>query len=113
MRMSGASVSRRAALRFAAASIAGIAGVSLASDISLKELKKDVEELKYDEEVTDVGPDDREKNVTRTKKKVEEPKFRVEEKELLAEDENNFDEMVAEELEEEKKLKAKFSKPKN
>lgn len=113
--MAVAGHSRRAMLHLAAGALAmvGVTAVRAAEDdsnFSLKELKKDVEELKYDEEVVDVGPDDREKNPTRIKKKVEVPAFRSEEKELVKEEEENYDEMVAKEKADAAKIKAKFSK---
>lgn len=106
-----ASLSRRAALQLAALSV----GVAFASEaraqIDLKELKEDVEAIKYEEEVTDVGPDAQAENIiTQTKKKEEEPEFRQKEKELLKEEESKYDQMVAQELAEEAKIKAAFSK---
>lgn len=109
MTASNHSVSRRAALRLAAFSFAAASTAALANQFDLKELKEDVEELKYDEEVTDIGPDAAEKNVTRTKKTAEVPKFRTEEAELLKKEDAAYDAMVEKELEEDARLKAQFS----
>lgn len=109
--MTQAPLSRRAALRFAALSIAGVATSTLAASFDLKELKEDVEALKYDEEVLDVGPDSQEKNVTRIKKKEKEPEFRSEEQALIKKEDEEYDKMVASELAEEARLKATYVKP--
>lgn len=109
--MTHAPISRRAALRFAAFSLAAAATSALAAEeFSLKELKEDVEELKYDDEVLDVGPDSKEKNITRIKKKDATPKFRSKEAELLKEEDKKYDAMVEKELEDEARIKAQFSK---
>lgn len=102
-------VSRRNVLRLAGVLATGTATAALAG-FDLKELKEDVEELNYEEEVTDVGPDPAEKNVLRTKKKKEEPAYRAEEKALVKEEEAAYDAMVAKELAEEARIKAQFSK---
>lgn len=107
---SAARVSRRGALRLAGLLATGAATAALAGPFDLKELKEDVEELNYEEEVTEVGPDPAEKNILRTKKKKEEPKFRAEEKEIIKEGSEAYDAMVAKELAEDAKLKAEFSK---
>lgn len=102
-----------AAVAAAAVPAASFAAVkSTDDDFDLKELKKDVEELKYDEELLDVGPDPQEKNPTRVKKKAPEPEFRAEEKELVEVDEKAFDAMVEKEKEQDAKIKAKFNKTK-
>lgn len=88
----------------------GAAAAAFAGEFDLKELKEDVEELNYEEEVTEIGPDPAEKNILRTKRKKEEPKFRVEEKEMVKEEENAYDAMIAREKEEDAKIKAQFSK---
>jgi NAD(P)-dependent dehydrogenase (short-subunit alcohol dehydrogenase family) len=74
--MAASGLSRRAALRFAALGVAAAAGLGVARAFDLEELKEDVEELKYDDEVTEVGPDDKEELITRTKKKKPDNKAR-------------------------------------
>jgi hypothetical protein len=74
--MSATGLSRRAALRLAAFGVVAAAGGSAVRAFDLEELKEDVEELKYDDEVTDVGPDAAEELITRTKKKKPENKAR-------------------------------------
>lgn len=107
-----APLSRRSVLQAAAFSLAGIASAALAaSNIDIKELKEDVKELEYDEEVTEVGPDPVEKNITRIKKKELEPSYKVEERELIKEEEEEYKAMVKKEAEEDARIKAKFSKP--
>lgn len=103
-------MNRRAALSVFGLSLTVAASSAMAGSFDLKELKEDVEALKYDEEVTDVGPDANEKNPTRIKKKVEAPSYKSEEAELIKSEEKKYDEMVEKELEEEAALKAKFSK---
>lgn len=111
--------SRRSILRLMALGVAGIGLVNSASaarkeddDFNLGELKKDVEELSYEDEVLDVGPDSREKNPTRLKKKVKEPEYVKEEKKIIQDDKDAYGAMVAAEKADEKKIKDKFSKSK-
>ena len=114
MKVDGTSiVSRRAALQLAG----GLAGFALLREVNaqidLKELKKEAEEISYEEEVTDVGPDAAAENIiTQTKKKEEEPEFRERERELREEEESKFDQMVAQEKEEAKAVREAFSKRK-
>jgi hypothetical protein len=75
--MAASGLSRRAALRLAALGVVSAAGLGMARAFDLEELKEDVEELKYDDEVTEVGPDDKEELLTRTKKKKAENKVRL------------------------------------
>lgn len=112
LKMSANPISRRAALRAAAFGLAGAAAAAFAADekIDLKELKEGVEELKYDEEVTEVGPDPAEKNILRTKKKEVDPAYVAEEKKILKESEEAYGEMLKEEESEAAILKEKFSK---
>lgn len=112
-RMQHAPISRRTALKFAAFSLVStISSAALAEKFNLKELKEDVEELQYDEEVTEVGPDPAEKNPLRIKKKQREPQYKAEEKDLKKEEEEKYAAMLTKEKEEDAKLKAQFSKGK-
>ncbi|KAI0558425.1 DGF-1-like protein [Gracilaria domingensis] len=109
-----APLSRRSVLRVAAFSVVGVAAAAIADGIDTKqlkeELKEDVKELNYEEEVTDVGPDAAEKNVTRIRKKEDEPAYKVEERELVKEEKEEYAAMLEREAEEDAKIKAKFSK---
>lgn len=67
-----ADFSRRQMLR-----AAGVAfGLTVVADVArafdLKELKEDVEEIKYDEEVQEIGPDSKEELILRQKKEQKE-----------------------------------------
>lgn len=107
--------SRRAVLRLVAGALA-VAGGSAAhaarkkdeDEFDMKELKKDVEDLKYDSEVTEIGPDTREKNPTRTKKPQAAPKYKDEEKRILENEGAAYKSMVNKELSESEKLKKEF-----
>lgn len=108
------SITRRGALRLAGLSALALAAPVFAEGISLKslegELKEDVEALKYDEELLDVGPDSREKNIVDIPKpKKENPVVAAQEKREKQE-EKNFDDMVEKEKAEAAKLKAAFKK---
>lgn len=114
--MSADNVSRRAVLRLVAGALA-VAGGSVGAlaqskkssdSFDLKELKKDVESLNYVDEVTDVGPDSREKNPTRTKKPTTEPKFRNEEEMLIKSEEAAYDTMVKKEYQDSEKLRDEY-----
>lgn len=83
---------------------------ALAGQFDLGDLKEDVEELSYEEEVVDVGPDAAEKIITRIKKKTGPPKFRTQEAELLKKEDAAYDAMVEKELEDEARIKKQFSK---
>ena len=110
MGMEGREVSRRAVLSgfAAAAALSLLGGPALADEEELKELKEDVEKLSYEEELLDVGPDPVEKSKLRVKPKPEVPSYRVKEQALTEAEEKKYDEMVAEELSEEKSLKEKY-----
>lgn len=112
-------VSRRAALRLfstavgalaLAAPLRALADKRKEDDFDLGELKRDVEALEYDEEVTDVGPDSQEKNPTRTKKKKVAPVYVEEEKEVIEGADKKYDAMVAKEKDAAARIKAEFSK---
>lgn len=111
--MSASNLSRRAVLRLVAGALA-VAGGSVGAlaqekdKFDLKELKKDVESLNYTDEVTDVGPDSREKNPTRTKKPTTEPKYRNEEQMLIKSEEAAYDTMVKKEYQDSEKLRNEF-----
>lgn len=81
-------------------------------DFDIKELQKDVEELQYEEELTDVGPDPLEKNPTRIKKKAPEPSYVNEERDVLLKSDKKYDDMVAKEESDAQRLKEEFSKKK-
>lgn len=113
--MAAQGYSRRAILRLAALGTVGVAGVALAAnrkddDFDLKELKKDVEELSYEEEVVEVGPDTREKNPTRIKKKEQVPEYMEEERDVLQKSDKKYDEMVAKEESDNERIKEIFDK---
>lgn len=117
--MTASGHSRRSVLRLAA-----LAGISVASaafaaqnprkddDFDLKELQKDVEELQYDDELVDVGPDPLEKNPTRIKKKERVPEYVNDERDVLLKGDKKFDDMVAKETSDNERLKQEFSKKK-
>ncbi|CAN8073548.1 unnamed protein product [Agarophyton chilense] len=107
-----APLSRRSVLRGAAFSVVGIAAAAIAGQIDIKELKEDIKDLNYEDEVTDVGPDPAEKNITRIRKKQAEPAYKIEERELFKEEEQEYEAMVEKEAEEDARIKAKFSKSK-
>ncbi len=101
---------RRALLQLSAAFV----GLSVAeagfAQIDKEELKEEVEEIKYEEEVTDIGPDPQAEMISRIKKPEEEPEFRKEEAEILEEGEKKFDAMVAKEAKDAAEIKKKFSR---
>lgn len=106
-------MSRRAVLRLAAFSFAGVAAAAFAKEeIDIKELKEDIKGLKYEDEVNEIGPDPMEKNILRTKKKKVEPSYKGEEKELIKEEQQEYKAMVEKEAKDEANIKAKFSKGK-
>lgn len=117
--MTASGHSRRSVLRLAA-----LAGISVASaafaaktpskddDFDLKELQKDVEELQYDDELVDVGPDPLEKNPTRIKKKERVPEYVNDERDVLLKGDKKYDDMVAKEAADNERLKQEFSKKK-
>lgn len=116
VKMAAGGPSRRAILR-SAVSAAGLAGllavarsVRAGEAMDLQELKKDVEELNYEDELVDAGPDDNAENPTRAKKKVVEPEYVAEEKELIEEEEESYEKMLAKEAEDAARVKARFSK---
>lgn len=108
------SVSRRGALRLAGLGALALAAPVFAEGISLKalegELKEDVEELKYDEELLDVGPDEREKNPVDIKRPKKENPVVVAEVKREKREEEEFDDMVAREKAEGERVKALFKK---
>eukprot|EP00871_Galdieria_phlegrea_P004354 jgi/Galph1/491/GphlegSOOS_G5240.1 len=76
-----------------------------------EQLKKQVESLKYDEELI-LNPDPAEKDPLRYKPPPKEPEYRKEEQKLLQTEEEKYQNMVKEELKEESELRAKFGKNK-
>lgn len=107
---------RRSVLRFAALSLLSTHLVqrALAQDIDLKELEKtaDVESIKYEDELLDVGPDPVERNILRAKKKEPEPEYKKDEKQLVESSEQKYDAMVADEIAEGEKIKKVFTSKK-
>lgn len=80
----------------------------------LKELKEDVEELKYEDEAQinlDPAQEERSRFAVKAKDKVGD--YREEEKKEYQEEEKKFEDAVNKEIEEGKALKEKFSKKKN
>lgn len=76
-----------------------------------EKLKKDVESLKYDEELI-LNPDPAEKDPLRYKPPPKEPEYRTQEQQLLKSEEEKYQNMIKEELKEESELRSKFGKPK-
>jgi hypothetical protein len=113
--MSGG-VSRRGLVRGAALGLAalGAQAALAAGGISLKELKgelkEDVEEMKYDEELFDVGPDSKEANRIDLKRPPKVNTAVVAEEEREEKEEEKYDAMVAREKEEAARIKAVFDK---
>lgn len=105
--VAGEDVSRRSVLRGAGLAALGLF-VAPALAFDKGELKEDAEALNYEDELTDVGPDEKEKNITRAKKKAKAPGYREEQQALVKAEDQKYDEMVAEELKEDKEAKAKY-----
>ncbi|GJQ14206.1 hypothetical protein GpartN1_g5997.t1 [Galdieria partita] len=76
-----------------------------------EQLRKDVESLKYDEELI-LNPDPAEKDPLRYKPPPKEPEYRKQEQQLIKSEEEKYQNMVKEELNEENELRSKFGKPK-
>ena len=110
MTLDNRAVSRRAVLRLAGFSAAALATAAFAEAPDLKELKQEVEELKYDEEVTEVGPDAAEKNILRAKKPEATPEYVEENAEIIETEKANYDAMLDKEKADADALKAKFGK---
>lgn len=117
--MAASGHSRRSVLRLAALAGISVASSALAAknprkddDFDLNELQKDVEGLKYDEELVDVGPDPQEKNPTRIKKQKPDPEYVNEERDVLLKSDKKYDDMVAKEESDNERLKQEFSKKK-
>ncbi|GJD07079.1 hypothetical protein Gasu2_14610 [Galdieria sulphuraria] len=76
-----------------------------------EQLRKDVESLKYDEELI-LNPDPAEKDPLRYKPPPKEPEYRKQEQQLIKSEEEKYQNMVKEELKEESELRSKFGKSK-
>jgi hypothetical protein len=76
-----------------------------------EQLRKDVESLKYDEELI-LNPDPAEKDPLRYQPPPKEPEYRKQEKELIKSEEEKYQNMVKEELQQESELRSKFGNKK-
>jgi hypothetical protein len=117
--MSAAPMSRRGALRLGVLGVAALIGISGAQRVEArvdgftlkvdkKELLQDVEALKYDDEVLEVGPDAEEGMINRQKPKKKENVAVAKEEEREEREEAEYDAVVAKEAEEGARLKAEF-----
>lgn len=109
----GAPVGRRAALHLLAAGVGATFAASARAEgvlDELSELKEEVGELKYEDEVTDEGPAEGENIITKSVATEETPEYVKEQAELKAEKGKEYDEMVKVRQRELDAIKAKFGK---